>query len=362
MRIGIDARELCGRPTGVGRYLAGLVTTWSAEPEYAAHEIILYAPSTPLIASTLDPARFIVRLLSTQPGFVWEQVHLLRAAAADRLDVFFAPGYTAPLALRVPLVVTIHDLSFAAHPEWFRMREGIRRRAVTRWTARRARAILAVSQFGGNEIMARLGIPSDRVHVVYEAIEHSAPSTSHTPGTASVLFVGSIFNRRHVPDLIRACGHLARSRRDVSLDIVGDNRSYPYQDLPQLIRTQGLEGRARWHAYVTERELRALYQQARAFAFLSDYEGFGLTPLEALAAGVPPVLLDTPVSREICGPAGVYVADCSTAAVAGALERALFDESVRASILDAAPAILGRYSWPRAARETMAVILAAPGR
>ena len=82
----------------------------------------------------------------------------------------------------------------------------------------------------------------------------------------------------------------------------------------------------------------------------------GLTPLEALAAGVPPLLLDTPVARESCGDAALYVGLGDLSATARALEQILADEPTRARLLAAAPAALAKYSWPRAARETLAVI------
>ncbi len=103
-------------------------------------------------------------------------------------------------------------------------------------------------------------------------------------------------------------------------------------------------------------QLSELYAQARAFAFLSEYEGLGMTPLEALAAGIPPVVLDTAVARETCGDAALYVPRGDIPATTRALELALFDEPTRARILAAAPAALARYDWPRAARETLAVL------
>jgi glycosyltransferase involved in cell wall biosynthesis len=99
-----------------------------------------------------------------------------------------------------------------------------------------------------------------------------------------------------------------------------------------------------------------MYAAARAFAFLSEYEGLGLTPLEALAAGVPPLLLETAVARESCGAAALYVPMNDLAATTRALESLLFDDRTRQRILSAAPAELAKYSWARAARETLAVI------
>jgi alpha-1,3-rhamnosyl/mannosyltransferase len=171
-----------------------------------------------------------------------------------------------------------------------------------------------------------------------------------------VLFVGSIFNRRHVTDLIRAFAPIARAHPTASLDIVGDNRTFPREDLRQTIAAQQLEGQVRWHEYVSDQQLAALYANARAFAFLSEYEGLGLTPLEALASGVPPLLLDTAVARESCGAAAAYIPVNDFAAITDALESLLFDEAARQRILAAAGAELAKFSWPRAARETLAVL------
>ncbi|RPI53603.1 MAG: hypothetical protein EHM55_13335, partial [Acidobacteria bacterium] len=111
MRIGVDARELCGKPTGVGRHLSGLLRAWSNDASAARHAFVLYAHhaiSTPLKAD--------VRVVPGSPGTAWEQISLPAAVKHDRLDVFFAPGYTAPLSLKMPTVVLVHDISFVAHP------------------------------------------------------------------------------------------------------------------------------------------------------------------------------------------------------------------------------------------------------
>jgi len=377
MRIGIDARELSGRATGVGRYLSGLLNEW-ARPGHEAgrHEFVLYAAAA--IGAALDARRFGTRLIPGAPGTLWEQVRLPRAIPQDHLDVWFGPAYTAPLWLNLPTVITIHDVSFAAHPEWFRLREGVRRRWLTEQSAQRARAVVTVSEFSKREIVEHLGIAAGKIHVIPQGIgaggwglgasRHlpSSPEPRAHAVTASpqplapspyrVLYVGSIFNRRHVTDLIRAFAPIARNRGDASLDIVGDNRSYPREDLVGTIAQEGLQRQVRCHEYISEGELRDLYARARAFAFLSEYEGLGMTPLEALAAGVPPVLLDTAVARESCREAAVFVPPNDLRAVTRGLESLLFDDAVRSRVLGAAPAALANYSWPRAARDTLAVL------
>ncbi len=316
MRIGVDARELSGHVTGVGRYLGGLLDAW-ARREGLRHELVLYSPAA--IARAFGP-RVEHRVVPGGGGTRWEQGDLRRAAESDRLDVFFGPGYTVPLRLATPIVVAIHDVSFAAHPEWYRVREGARRRLLTRQSAHRARAVITISEFSKREIQERLAVPADRIHVIPPGIDRGTRRPATPRLEARILFVGSVFNRRHVPDLVRAVARLAGRRPGVSLDVVGDNRTCPHEDLDRVIAAEGAAGFVRWQRYVDDARLDELYAAARAFAFLSEYEGLGLTPLEALARDVPPVLLDTPVARESCRDAALYVARGDIAATAQALE------------------------------------------
>ncbi len=354
MRIGIDARELCGHATGAGRYLGGLLQQWAHAERARRHEFVLYAAEA--VGFGLDAHRFATRLIAGPTGARWEQQRLPRTSAADHLDVFFSPAYSAPLASSVPTVIAIHDVSFLAHPEWFRTREGIRRRWLTRGSARRARAIVTISEFSRREIVEHLGVDEPRVHVIRPGVIDPTRGRPRRARGERVLFVGSIFNRRHVPDLVRAFGRLARRRPGASLDLVGDNRTYPYEDVSGAIAAERLDGRIRWHHYVPEDRLAELYGAARAFAFLSEYEGLGLTPLEALAAGVPAVMLDTPVARESCQEAALYVTKGDLAGTAEALEQLLADTPDRARLLAAAPTALANYQWPRAADATLELI------
>ena len=174
-----------------------------------------------------------------------------------------------------------------------------------------------------------------------------------------VLFVGSVFNRRHIPDLIRAFKPIAKGHAAARLEIVGDNRTYPHEDLPAIAASEGIAARVSIRPYVFDAELADLYGRARAFALLSEYEGFGHPPLEALGSGVPPVLLDTDVAREVCGSAALYVDKGDIAGTTAALNGLLFDEDVRRRVLEAGPAVLARYSWTRAGAETLAALEAA---
>jgi glycosyltransferase involved in cell wall biosynthesis len=171
--------------------------------------------------------------------------------------------------------------------------------------------------------------------------------------------VGSIFVRRHVPETIRGFARLARRHPGLRFTIVGDNRTFPPVRLEHVIHNTGQGERVVARPYVPDVELADLYRRAQAFVFLSEYEGFGLTPLEALAAGTPVVVLDTPVAREVYGPAAIYVTGPDPRLIERALEGALFDEQARGRVLAAAPGVLARYSWRACARGVLNVLVRA---
>ena len=360
MNIAVDARELVGRPTGVGRYLGELFNEWSHSVEAGRHRWTLYSHA-PLELDQPHPG--VTTVLAGAGGTRWEQWTMARELARTRPDLLFAPGYTAPFTAPCPVALTIHDVSFAAHPEWFSAREGVRRRAVTAWSARRARVVLTDSRFSRDEIVRHIGIPAAKVKVIPLGVPTAGVNRAATREPL-ILYVGSLFSRRHVPELIRAFVEQVAPRvPDSRLEIVGENRLYPRADVSDALRAVAppIAKRVALRSYVPEETLRELYGRASVFAFLSEYEGFGLPPLEALAADVPPVVLDTPVAREVYGAAARYVGDLTPDAIAGALIDLLTRREARDALLQHRDTVLAHYSWPRAAEATLHALLEAGG-
>jgi glycosyltransferase involved in cell wall biosynthesis len=131
----------------------------------------------------------------------------------------------------------------------------------------------------------------------------------------------------------------------------------PYVNVDAIIRRTGMNERVHIRSYVSDEQLQQLYADASAFAFLSEYEGFGLTPLEALASGVPVVLLDTAVAREICDDAARYVTRPHPLLIEQALAAVLFDGRERERILHAAKTVLSRFSWHECAARVLDVLV-----
>jgi glycosyltransferase involved in cell wall biosynthesis len=361
VKIAVDARQLLGQVTGVGRFVHEILVAWAGLPEAASHEIVLCAPAR--VDTTPYAGLRVSTIAGPRQGTLWEQLTLpviLRTAGAD---VLFSPAYTAPLRSPVPTLLAIHDVSFAAHPEWFSLRDGARLRTISRLAATRARRVMTVSQFSKREITAHLGVDPDKIAVIYHGLTRLAPNPEPPPPIhhprSTILFVGSVFNRRHIPELVEGFAALAASHPTVELEVVGSNRTSPWVDLAALVRESSAAQLIHIRDYVSDAELATLYGRARAFVFLSDYEGFGLTPLEALGTGIPIVVLDTPVAHEVYGPAATYVARPEPDLIRAALEQVLFDDAERARVLGAAPEVLARYSWSDCSAQVLAEILRA---
>jgi glycosyltransferase involved in cell wall biosynthesis len=293
-------------------------------------------------------------------GLVWQERLLPKAVCGDRLEVFFSPAYSCPLSLARPRVTTVHDLSFFALPQDFDFRDALRRRLLVALSLRASRVVTVVSDFTRRELQRLFPACAAPIVVVpHGADEDLPPGPPRAEARARlrvngpyVLTVGSILNRRCLPELLRATAVLARRHPDLVLDVVGDNRTRPLLELPWLVAGLGLAGRVRLSGYVDEPGLADRYAAADAAVFLSEYEGFGLPALEAAARGVPLVVSRAPALGEVFAEAALRVDPRDETAVARALDQALTDTTLAERLRAAGRRLAAHHSWAQAARAT----------
>jgi glycosyltransferase involved in cell wall biosynthesis len=366
--VGIDARELARRPTGTGRYLRNLLRHWRE----GGDRLVCYFNGPPALDPVLDHTAVRKRPVGdgVARGIVWQEAQLPKAVREDGLDVFFSPAYSCPLSLDVPRVTTVHDLSFFAHPQDFTFADALRRRVLVGLSLRASRAVTVVSDFTRRELLRFFPALGARVvHVPHGSDDELPP---HPPRAEArerlgihgpfVITVGTILNRRCVPELLRAAARLLRRHPGLVLDVVGDNRTHPPLDLRRLVVELGLDAHVRLSGFVEDAGLALRYAAADAAVFLSEYEGFGLPALEAAARGLPTVVSHAPALGEIFLDTALLVDPRDENGIAAALDRVLSDEALRARLVAAGRALAARHAWTDTARRIRDVLREAAGR
>jgi glycosyltransferase involved in cell wall biosynthesis len=374
--LGIDIRVLARAPhhgLGVWRYVCRILERLPDDPTWTI-ELFGDRPADAL-GDGAPIGRFPYHHVPQVPRLaseaVWEQFALPRSGAFRRLDCFWSPNYSTPLAARVRRVVTIHDISFdrpgMPRGPW-------RMRAISHRSAHAAAVVLTDSQFSAEDLHNLWGVPRERIAVVPLAAD---PPDSTWPARASstlarlgitrpfVLHVGTMYSRRHVPVLIDAYRRVVHAGAGVDLVVVGRNRTDPYVAIEgDLAAINDRAGRVIAHhlPFVSDADLAVLMGSARAFAYLSSLEGFGLPPLEAMAYGTPVIATDGGSMREFTVGSAWLVDPTSADQVAEALNAILSRPEEADRLRRQGLAKAATYSWERCASETWAVLTGEPRR
>jgi glycosyltransferase involved in cell wall biosynthesis len=364
--VGIDGRELQGRPTGVGRYLRNLLREWSA---LGQDRLVVYFNGPAPEDRVLSLPAIESRPLGDAPmrGLFFAETRLRSAAARDAVDVFFAPAYTCPLTLRRPRVTVVHDVSFFALPKEFTHLDRLRRQLLVRASVSASAAVVTVSDFSRHEIVRLFPRAASRVVTIPLGPDDDLPPGPPRPAARQalgvtgplILSVGAILNRRRLPVLLAALALLTPRRPDLVLEVVGENRTEPRLDLEATLARLGLRGNVRLRGFLDENALALRYAAADLCVVLSDYEGFGLPALEAMSRGVPVVTSTRPALSEIFGQAAVLADPGDPAAVAEALARVLDDPALAAELRSKGRALAARFSWKETAQRTRACLVEA---
>jgi glycosyltransferase involved in cell wall biosynthesis len=311
----------------------------------------------------LDPERYVIvrprpRMRRRLAAQTWEQVALPALARRARAALVFSPANLAPLAWPRNVVV-IHDAAVLREADAYSRAYVLWHRRFGLAAARRALAVITVSEFSRGELVSLAGLDPARVHVVPGGVsERFHPGVDHERVTSKlglhrpyVLTIATADRRKNLASLAVAAARLA----DEGIDLVwaGDDR--PYFSASGAIR--GL----RSLGYVDDADLPGLYAGARAFVLPSRYEGFGLTCLEAMACGVPVVAADRAALPETCGDAALLVDPDDPDTVAGALHRAVGDTQLRGRLREAGLERSGQLSWDIAARRVEVALHAVTG-
>ncbi len=372
--IGVDARELAPGRAGVGRYLRESLRAMSAIPSASGRlRFALFSPerisSEPFLESPMFERRDSMGGSSASfflAGFPF-------AARRRRVNVLWCPGYMAPPVCSGKVALTICDVSFERHPEWFSPKHRLAFGALSRLSAARADRILTISEFSRAEISEVYRVPPSRIVFVPLGLDDRFRRQTDSERAGARRFLesigvrgeflltyGQLFTRRHVIESMRAFAEIAPRHPDLQFLIAGRDATFPPQNVDAvaagLNRSLGCPAIVR-APYLPEEILPAILASARALVWLSEYEGFGYPPLESLFCGTPPVIGDYAVRSETVGDRAIVVrTPGDVGEIAGGMIRAIEDESVRREILRDVESLRGRFSWRVSGEKLLAAL------
>jgi glycosyltransferase involved in cell wall biosynthesis len=352
MIIGIDGRELERKPTGVGMYLRNILER--IQLPSGARLQLYFKTEIPQDLKGIHAEPILLE--SQDSNIVWQQRKLSPYLRDQDVQLLFSPANSSVWFFKGINVMTIHDLSYFRYPEWFTLKERASRRMNTYVSLRQANRIYVISNYVGKEIEKRFGVPFGRIVLTSCGVSKKTCNPDRRDALRKtyghendkiVLFVGSIFNRRHIPEIIHAMREL---ETNVKFIVIGENRTYPHQDLRAMVNELHLETRVKLLDYVSEKLLEDYYQMADLFVYLSDYEGFGIPALEAMSYGVPSILSQNPPMDEIFKDAAYFIKQPSANELRRVIHQLLEDQPMRCSLACRGKELADRYTWEETAR------------
>lgn len=287
-------------------------------------------------------------------------------AIRDRLSLFHSQ-YVLPAALPCRSVVTIHDILFESHPEFF---PDFHRRLIKffiPFSAKRASRIISVSEFTKRQIVDYYRVPEEKIEVIYEGASHKFRPIDDNfilPRLKAygikkqyILFVGRIEPRKNLAGLLKAFDYVRqRGRKDLSLVIVGNqDKIFRHEPLFDKIKEMELDSAVIFTGGVSEDDLVALYNGAEVLTYPAFAEGFGLPVLEAMACGTPVITSDTSALPEVAGEAAMLVNPYSFQEIGEALEGLLDKQALRKELSAKGLERAKRFCWEKTAEKTVEV-------
>jgi glycosyltransferase involved in cell wall biosynthesis len=372
MRVVFDARHLqtVSRTRGIGRYSRNLLAAFARRaPDDVEWTLLTLATFPPADPSPLPPhrTRATARLRRPELSMLAADPLLLSFELAGQGDVYHSVQLGLPAIRRFPAVLTIHDLAPLRWPShYLRLPYSRVGHAWQYALAKRADAIVAVSEATKADVVSRLGIHPERIRVIPEAVDSSFHPPSREAGAELarsrfgvpgryVLYVGQFDPRKNMDGLFAAFARAADRDGDLRLVIVGTLGKLAGLMRDALARSRVDSARVVITGTVDDPTLAALYAGAECLLHAAWLEGFGLTALESLAAGTPVVGYRAGAVAEVVGDAGLLVDDRDGEALGEALAALLDDPALQAQLRARAKPRAARFSWDRAADDTLAI-------
>ncbi|MCX6554396.1 MAG: glycosyltransferase family 1 protein, partial [Candidatus Aminicenantes bacterium] len=349
--IAIDGYDLTQRPTGVGRYLRNLLSEILKSDSRNHYHLFLRED----IALFNRFSNLEKTILPAAGGYTfWQNGPLRKKLRNGDYGLLFAAGNQLPFFYDGKSALAVHDVAWRALGRDFSLKERIGKDWKCRWSLKKADRIYTDSEFTRGELCRYYGVSAEKIHTIPLAIEAGFRRVAKAEidafkeryrlsGKKVIGFLGSIFKRRHVRELIQACERL-REKHDLALILVG--RNFSGREMNDWLRREGVT----WLEWLPEEQLNVFYSALDLFVYISSYEGFGFPPLEALACGTVPLLLPSSSLQEMYHDLAIFVENPDPELVADAIGDFLDEPSSESERIRAGWRERKEFfTWPRVA-------------
>ncbi|HET9886046.1 MAG TPA: flippase-like domain-containing protein [bacterium] len=293
--------------------------------------------------------------------FLWDQAQVAAEAKKLNIDVMFSPKMSSPLFFQGRKVFAIHGAEQFVFAKEYPLLDRLYVRAFLPLYAKSSRRVIAMSESTKSDLIEPLGIPPERIAVIYhgikEALQRRVPEDEKRAvrekfglPESFILHVGLVWGAKNFAIFPQVLERINREHPMV-LAHAGGNR--PGHLRKGAAKTNSI----RELGFVTEDDLAALYQSAVALVFPSLYEGFGIPLLEAMASGCPVVSTNWGAMKEVCGDAALLVDSRNPDEIANAVKRILTEPALREDLINKGYARARNFSWEKTARETLDVLV-----
>jgi glycosyltransferase involved in cell wall biosynthesis len=367
MRFSVDAHAIGQHLTGNETYIRNLLNCFEVLDREA--DFVAYISREEAVADV--PHRFKTRRVSVNP-FVRLGYDLPRRVAEDRPSLLHVQ-YTAPLACSAPIVVSVHDVSFLEHPEYFTTFRAMQLRVTVRRTVKAASCVLTPSEFSKQRILDAYKLADDKVvvlpngvssvfHPVSREVAQRSMRTS-LPSAPFILTVGDLQPRKNHLGLIRAFEDLIRAHPQLPhhLVVVGKEETWYAPTVRAAAKKSQVADRIHFTGFVDDEELRRLYGSCDLFVYPSFYEGFGLPILEAMACGRAVACSNTSAMPDVADSAALLFDPTSQRDLVFAMRDLLLNPELRQRMERLGVQRAAMFSWTNSAAKTLDLYYAVAG-
>jgi glycosyltransferase involved in cell wall biosynthesis len=364
MRIGISAEWIGTRAGGPEVYVSNLIHTLARIDERNQYRVYL-SERRALNDYTKLGSRITPHLMWGRSRWVVIPFAQPLEMVARPVDLFHAT-FVAPPVCPAPFVLTVCELGFEKHPEFYPRLMTVRLSKLTRWGAKRALKILSISEYTKKDLVECYKVDPEKIEVVYLGVSERfipMPDKSQLlpllrkyqiPGPY-ILYVGKLEARKNVARLLRAYQQLRQNTAHQHQLVIVGVRSYLYADIDETLRELKLEKEVRILENVDRSDVPSLYNGASLFVFPSLLEAFGIPPLEAMACGIPVVVSNATAIPEIVGDAAVFVDPYDVSSIAEGMNKVLSDTELQKKLVAKGLQRAKRFSWEGTAKKTLSV-------